>query len=547
MDTQRLRAWGHYLILGLLLSVTAPAVALTSGVPLETSLNPLTYSNTTIEVPAGATRLTVTIRNGSGDLDLHLKKGSPVTGNTASALEASADISAVGLTADETIELTPSTTPALTAGTWYIASVNWENFTNSFTLTATVETGGSTGSGGTGGTAGNNGIPAGFTIQTATSFDVFAFNISNSSFTDEDVDGLMTLAVGLLGSAGGDGAVTTYSPAELRAMGYDGTQLHDWLLPIANFFTSYTNIVVGKQVGPYGSVIRLAATRWSSSNPNGIAVGAIEIPEALPFEQLLGLLGGGTQYLKVVTSNSGANLRLELFIQQTLSSLPLFLLAAEGNQAYLGGQLGSAIGSLDEFALNSSSPHPGSGGIPTGFTIESANGLAVFGFNFGAAFTMQEVGDWFGIGALIAQQLGGDGLLTLYTPDQLLSWGFNGIQLHNFLLGLVSDFSMYANIVASRTNANSRVRLAATLWSSSYPAGISMGHIEIADPPPASELLTLITPGTRYIGITSSTPGGTSLQLDFSFLASSSSPALFMASLAITQAFLTELFSSLVQ
>ena len=54
--------------------------ALESGVAVQLSLDPLTYTNYYIDVPVGATRLTVTLTQGAGDLDLFLKFGSSLSG-----------------------------------------------------------------------------------------------------------------------------------------------------------------------------------------------------------------------------------------------------------------------------------------------------------------------------------------------------------------------------------------------------------------------------------------------------------------------------------
>ena len=113
--------------------------SLQSGIPFDTYLNAMTYANIDIYVPPGATKLTVTIRNGSGDLDLYLKYGGPVQGDTLGQFNANADVMSAGPTADETIVLTPETTPPLREGAWYVATLNLNNTTTHFTLTATVE------------------------------------------------------------------------------------------------------------------------------------------------------------------------------------------------------------------------------------------------------------------------------------------------------------------------------------------------------------------------------------------------------------------------
>jgi hypothetical protein len=113
--------------------------ALQSGVPFYTSLSGLTIANTDIVVPEGARRLTVSLSDGSGDLDLYLKYGSPVSGSTISEIDADADIRSDGPGADESITITPSSRPALRPGTWYVATLNLNQETTHFTLTATIE------------------------------------------------------------------------------------------------------------------------------------------------------------------------------------------------------------------------------------------------------------------------------------------------------------------------------------------------------------------------------------------------------------------------
>lgn len=118
----------------------AYALSLQSGVPVDLSIPALTYfSDIYIDVPAGATKLTVTIANGSGNLDLYLKYGSPLSGKTVGELKANADIRSDGPTADETIVITLSTSPALREGRWYVIPLNMNNTKTSSILTATLE------------------------------------------------------------------------------------------------------------------------------------------------------------------------------------------------------------------------------------------------------------------------------------------------------------------------------------------------------------------------------------------------------------------------
>jgi len=112
---------------------------LQNGVPFNTSLPALTYANAYIDVPANATSLTVAITNGSGDLDLYLKYGAPVTGSTVSDLNRNADFRSDSAGANETITITPASVPPLKGGKWYMATLCLNNTKTTFTLTATYQ------------------------------------------------------------------------------------------------------------------------------------------------------------------------------------------------------------------------------------------------------------------------------------------------------------------------------------------------------------------------------------------------------------------------
>jgi len=114
---------------------------LVNGAPYNTSLPAETIaSNLYIEVPAGATRLTVTLTNGSGDLDLYLKYGSRINGKKVQEIDADADFISDGPTASEQITVLPTSSPPLRPGRWHVGILNWNSSTTHFTVTATVET-----------------------------------------------------------------------------------------------------------------------------------------------------------------------------------------------------------------------------------------------------------------------------------------------------------------------------------------------------------------------------------------------------------------------
>jgi len=123
----------------------AAEVALQNGVPYGTSLSAMQYgSNLYIDVPANAVSLTVTITNGSGDLDLYVKYGSSVQGTTIAELDADTDFLSDGPTANETVLITTSSNPPLRAGKWYVSALNLNSVATSFTLTAVYQTSGGT-------------------------------------------------------------------------------------------------------------------------------------------------------------------------------------------------------------------------------------------------------------------------------------------------------------------------------------------------------------------------------------------------------------------
>ncbi len=137
----------RYILLGFLLAFVALSgnaraadVLLTSGTPFPTSVPGKTIAkNLYIEVPQGATKLTVTLTNGTGDLDLYLKYGRRLQGDTVNQLDADTDFISDGPTASESIVVTPSSNPPLRAGRWYIGTLNLNSSTTHFTVTATVE------------------------------------------------------------------------------------------------------------------------------------------------------------------------------------------------------------------------------------------------------------------------------------------------------------------------------------------------------------------------------------------------------------------------
>ncbi len=116
-------------------------VTLTSAIPQTGSipapdpgfglLSGLQY---TIQVPSGATQLSVNL-SGNQDVDLFVRFGQRITVSGGAVV---ADFKSESLTGNESITITPSSSPALQPGTYFIAVANYGPGAASFTLTATV-------------------------------------------------------------------------------------------------------------------------------------------------------------------------------------------------------------------------------------------------------------------------------------------------------------------------------------------------------------------------------------------------------------------------
>jgi hypothetical protein len=112
---------------------------ISNGEPYNTSLGPRGYANAYIDVPAGATSLVITVSEGSGDLDLYVKYGSPFEGSTVAELDAQTDFISDGPTASEQVVVTTSDDPPLKQGKWYVAVLNYNSTTTTFTVTASYQ------------------------------------------------------------------------------------------------------------------------------------------------------------------------------------------------------------------------------------------------------------------------------------------------------------------------------------------------------------------------------------------------------------------------
>ncbi len=132
-------------------------IPLTSGVPVNASIGgapagscALGNTQYTIQVPANATQLVIAL-SGNQDVDLFVRFNQAVA---ISGGQPVADHTSTSLSGNETITITPSSTPPLRQGCYFIAIGNCATVTANFTLTATVSTsgGGGGGSGCSGGT-----------------------------------------------------------------------------------------------------------------------------------------------------------------------------------------------------------------------------------------------------------------------------------------------------------------------------------------------------------------------------------------------------------
>ena len=92
-------------------------------------------------VPEGAGRLTVSIINGSGDLDLYLTwvLQPPSGPSHVDDLDADSDVRFTGRTAGESITLTPNFSSPLVPDEWWVTVQNLNDSFTAFTVIATLE------------------------------------------------------------------------------------------------------------------------------------------------------------------------------------------------------------------------------------------------------------------------------------------------------------------------------------------------------------------------------------------------------------------------
>jgi serine protease len=88
------------------------------------------WKNYTVTVPAGKTKMTVTMTGSNGDADLYIKKAAQPT-------LSSYDFRPYLDGSNEIVVVNATTTPPLSSGTWYIAVNGYSTAT--YTLKAVVE------------------------------------------------------------------------------------------------------------------------------------------------------------------------------------------------------------------------------------------------------------------------------------------------------------------------------------------------------------------------------------------------------------------------
>ncbi len=322
-----------YILLSIIMlfSTISHAETLQNGVPFQTSLEFMNLNVVEFSVPANSSSIMVTISDSSGDLDLFLKYASPVSGTTVEEIIADADASSTGPTADETITLNASSTPALKAGIWYISVLNWNEYTTSFTLTAIQEE--SSPQTVDNHSSGAGGIPAGAVILNGNEVSVIGMNFSND-FDMESINEWQTIGMSLLAQLGDQGTITPVPANVLLDAGYNGAQLHELIVSALPGLQTYYQVDVSKISKTKGSSIRLDIYLWNTDYPSGQFAGAIEIADPLPLMNLLSLMSNGSKFIKISTSKSTTAAgdefnRMEFYFQETATSESVFMASVE--------------------------------------------------------------------------------------------------------------------------------------------------------------------------------------------------------------------------
>ncbi len=265
-------------------------VALTSGVPQTGSVpapqqpggGVLGETQYTIQVPSGATQLKVDLR-GNQDVDLFVRFGARIVLQGGGPV---ADFKSETTSNEESITVTPSSSPALQAGTYYIAVGNFGAGAANITVTATVNGGGT----------GN----CNFTISPASrnvsaSGGVGNVNVTtnpNCRWTASSNSGFITISSGASGN--GPGSVTYSVASNTGASSRTGT------LTVAGQTFTITQDGVGNPP-PGNRVVRIGQA-------GGAPGGQVSVPVELVSQGDENALGFSLNFDPAVLSNPQAAL-----------------------------------------------------------------------------------------------------------------------------------------------------------------------------------------------------------------------------------------------
>ncbi|MBF0203860.1 MAG: hypothetical protein HQK67_05985 [Desulfamplus sp.] len=179
-------------------------------------------------------------------------------------------------------------------------------------------------------TLASDGVPAAMLTTNDSGMTLMGFNIS-SDIPRDDIDGLYSLASGLLGKLGAQGAILSYGPSDLEGLGFTGDSLHLFARSNITTFYRYLQITVSSITTPVPGY-RIEVFMWDNTeNTNGTDMAAIEIPEELPLLQLLGILESGTHNLKIhTTANETTKIaRMDFYYQSAPGAEELYLASVE--------------------------------------------------------------------------------------------------------------------------------------------------------------------------------------------------------------------------
>ncbi len=106
---------------------------------LHDRLDSMSAASYRITVPQGTSLIVAKIIRGSGNLDLFLKKGSPFSGTTLKEILDESHVYSIGDDWREIVSLNRSSTPAIGAGEWYLAIINFSDRATLYTASVFME------------------------------------------------------------------------------------------------------------------------------------------------------------------------------------------------------------------------------------------------------------------------------------------------------------------------------------------------------------------------------------------------------------------------